>query len=108
MEKRGRQSILISARLRLQDQDEFRAVLLKDVSANGAKVKGEAGLSLDSGVHLDLPNIGVVAAKVIWVQSGIAGLRFESPIEPEALRTPISGEYKRAYSAQYRSVKRLL
>lgn len=108
MEKRGRQSILISARLRLQDQDEFRAVLLKDVSANGAKVKSEAGLSLDSGVHIDLPNIGVVAATVIWVQSGIAGLRFELPIEPEALRTPVSGHYKRPPSSPEKSVKRIL
>jgi hypothetical protein len=96
MEKRGRQSLLISARLRLQDQDEFKAVLLKDVSAHGAKVKGEAGLSLGCGVHIDLPNIGVVAARVIWVQSGLAGLRFELPIEPEVLRTAVSGEYKPA------------
>jgi hypothetical protein len=108
MEKRGRQSMLISARLRLQDQDEVRAVLLKDVSANGAKVKGEAGLSLDSGVHLDLPNIGVVAARVIWVQSGLAGLRFELPIEPKALRTTVSGHYKRAPSSSQGSVKRIL
>jgi hypothetical protein len=108
MEKRGRQSMLISARLRLQDQDEFKAVLLKDVSAYGAKVKGDAGLSLDSGVHIHLPNIGVVAARVIWVQSGLAGLRFELPIEPEALRTAVSGEYKRPYSPQAKSVKRLL
>ena len=108
MEKRGRQSMLISARLRLQDQDEFKAVLLKDVSAHGGKVKGEAGLSLDSGVHVELPNIGVVAARVIWVQSGLAGLRFELPIEPEALRTAVSGEYKPAPSPPGGSLKRIL
>ena len=107
MQKRGRQSMLISARLRLQDHDDFEAVLLKDVSAYGAKVKGEAGLSIGSGVHIELPNIGVVAAKVIWVQSGLAGLRFELPIEPEAVRTAVSGEYKPAPSSPGGSFKRI-
>ena len=107
MEKRGRQSILIGARIRPLDQAEFRAVLLKDVSIRGAKIKG-ANLPLGSGVHIDLPHIGVVAATVIWVRHGLAGLRFEVPIEPEALRTAVSGEYKRAPSASNHSVKRLL
>ena len=84
MEKRGRQSILIRARIRPLDQAEFRPVLLKDVSIRGAKIKG-ANLPLGSGVHIDLPHIGV-----------------------EALRTAFSGEYKRAPSASNHSVKRLL
>jgi hypothetical protein len=107
MEERVRRSMLISARLRREDEDEFRAVLLKDVSANGAKVKGGSGLPLGSGVHIDLPKIGVVAATVIWERSGLTGLRFEVPIEPKELRTTISGEYKRPSAPPDGTVKRL-
>src|SRR5690606_26072782 len=108
MEERGRQSMLISARLRLHDEDAFHAVLLKDVSVKGAKVKGWDGLPLGAGVQIDLPKIGVVAATVIWTRSGFAGLRFEVPIEPEELRTTISGEYKRGPARPDGTVKRLL
>lgn len=79
MDERGRQSVLISARLRTEGRGEFHAVLLRDVSAYGAKVKSELTLSPEARIQIDLPNIGIVEAKVIWAEGGLLGGWLRSP-----------------------------
>jgi len=60
-------------------------VLLKDLTAQGARIEGLEALRQGDGLTLLLPDAPAVEATVAWAIGRAAGLRFDRAISNEAL-----------------------
>lgn len=56
-----------------------------DVSIHGAKLQTYTALTRDSVIWLTLPEVGQVAADVMWADDFAAGCQFHAPLEPAVL-----------------------
>lgn len=94
MEDRGRSRIMLKATLRLADyvlETEFRVV---DVSRTGLKGRGIPHLRSGIAADVLLRNIGWVSCQIAWVNQDVFGLKFAEEINPDNLKTTITGAYK--------------
>ena len=60
-------------------------VLLKDLTAQGARIEGLEALRQGDGLTLLLPDAPPVEATVAWAMGRAAGLKFDEPIADEEL-----------------------
>lgn len=58
-----------------------------DVSLHGARIQTYSEVRANSMIWLALPNIGHVAARVVWSNDFEAGLEFQTSLTPEAFET---------------------
>jgi hypothetical protein len=58
-----------------------------DVSLHGARIQTYSEVRANSSIWLALPNIGHVAARVVWSSDFEAGLEFHTALTPEAFET---------------------
>ncbi len=56
-----------------------------DISIHGARLQTYSALKRGSSIWLYLPNIGEVAADVMWAGDFLAGCQFQTPLSQEAL-----------------------
>lgn len=54
-----------------------------DLSTNGARLQTYSGLRAGVMIWLALPNVGHIAARVVWADDFEAGLEFREPISTE-------------------------
>lgn len=54
-----------------------------DLSIHGARIHTYSALRRGSMIWLTLPQIGQVAAKVVWADDFVAGCQFETPLEQD-------------------------
>ncbi len=54
-----------------------------DLSRFGARLQTYSALKVDSLIWLTLPQVGQVAAKIIWSDDFAAGCQFQTPLEQE-------------------------
>ncbi|KTT71646.1 PilZ domain-containing protein [Sphingomonas sanguinis] len=55
-----------------------------DISVHGARLQTYTSLRRGSDIWLRLPQVGEVAAHVVWATDFAAGCQFEKPLAPEA------------------------
>jgi hypothetical protein len=55
-----------------------------DISVQGARLQTYTSLSRGSRILLRLPQVGEVAADVVWATDFAAGCQFQTPLAPEA------------------------
>lgn len=55
-----------------------------DLSVHGARLQTYSGLKRGITIWLTLPEIGPVAADVMWADDFIAGCQFRTPLNPDA------------------------
>ncbi|MBX9730513.1 MAG: PilZ domain-containing protein [Sphingomonas sp.] len=60
-----------------------------DLSVYGAKLQTYSTLRVGSMIWLTLPQIGQVAASIIWSDDFAAGCQFQTPLEEEAFNALI-------------------
>lgn len=54
-----------------------------DISIHGARVQSYSALKRGSTIWLTLPEIGPVAADVMWADDYVAGCQFRTALDPE-------------------------
>lgn len=59
---------------------------VRDISAGGLRVDNAAGMQLGATVMISVGALESDSATVKWVRDGLAGLAFETPIDPEDAR----------------------
>lgn len=91
---RGRQNVLVMADLRVAGAEPCR-VSLRNISAGGARLIAPVVPDPGTAVLLELPNVGKVAAVVVWSRpaQNCLGVRFAAEIDPAAVRQKITGSY---------------
>ena len=55
-----------------------------DISVHGARLQTYSALKKDSTIWLTLPQIGLVAADVMWADDFMAGCQFRIPLDATA------------------------
>lgn len=93
-EDRGRQNVLVMADLHLHGGTVCRASL-RNISAGGARLTAPVVPDAGTAVLLDLPNLGLVEAEVVWARphQNCFGVHFAADIDPAAVRQKITGSY---------------
>jgi len=56
------------------------AAVIHDLSERGLKLEVEARLLVDEIIGVELPEAGIVEARIVWVADGFAGCRFLQPV----------------------------
>ena len=63
-----------------------------DLSAHGARLQTYSDLKPGSTIWLTLPQIGPVAARIVWSEDFVAGCQFEIPLTEEAFTLLVGGD----------------
>ena len=94
MQDRGRQNVMVMANLHLPGGAVGRASV-RNISAGGARLVAPAAPEPGTPLVLDLPNVGRVAARVVWARAleGCFGVQFAVEVDPAAVRQRITGSY---------------
>lgn len=77
------------------------AALVHDLSEHGLRIEAAATFLVNEIIRVDLPEAGIVEAKIVWVGNGFAGCRFLDPVPKAAvsaalLRSPAETSAPRA------------
>jgi len=61
------------------------AAVIHDLSERGLKLEVEARLLVDEIIGVELPEAGIVEARIVWVADGFGGCRFLQPVSRAAV-----------------------
>jgi transcriptional regulator with XRE-family HTH domain len=79
-----RRKLLLEARGALPSGAQTE-ILVHDISATGVLLESAAPLAIDEKIGLDLPHVGIIAARVVWTSGKLFGCQFHTPISAGAL-----------------------
>jgi len=85
-ERPARASTLLHATLEYLGGEVPTTHRVRDLSAGGVRIDRAEGLSQGSPVLVSIGAIKAIAATVMWVKDGFAGLGFEESIDPANAR----------------------
>ncbi|WP_293883792.1 PilZ domain-containing protein [Sphingomonas sp.] len=86
VERQARDSLFLSATLRVEGQATPITVRVRNLSNGGMMVDSNAILSPGQTVRTDLRGIGPVTGTVAWVEAGRAGVAFDDMVDPKMAR----------------------
>jgi hypothetical protein len=81
-----RDSLFMQARLTLSGETEPVTVRVRNLSAGGMLAETPQRAAEGASVDVELPNVGSVRGRVVWVGEGKFGIAFERPVNPQAVR----------------------
>jgi hypothetical protein len=81
-----RESVLLSAEVATFGSGAPSKHRIRDLSATGARIDQAGMLGSGATILVSVGLLDAVGATVIWVQDGVAGLKFAVPINPDAAR----------------------
>jgi len=61
------------------------AALIHDLSEGGLRIEAEARLDVNEIIGVELPEAGIVEARIVWVADGFGGCRFLQPVSRAAV-----------------------
>jgi hypothetical protein len=79
--KAGRHAAGIEAQLRRLGHLNY-SIKLRDISPDGCQVDLVERPAVGEVMHVKLPGLGAMEARVRWVDNYVAGLKFERPMHP--------------------------
>ncbi len=59
--------------------------LVKNISATGVQLKLYTSASVDQEVRVRVADEEPINGRIVWIREGVAGIRFEARIDPQAL-----------------------
>ena len=86
---RGRDSLFLMARLRVEGLDEELSVRVRNLSPGGLMAELPVPVVPDSPVRIDVRGIGWVKGRIAWQTEGRAGIAFDKEIDPQRARKPV-------------------
>lgn len=84
-----RESLFLTADLRLNGVGGEYRVRLRNLSAGGMLAEGSVKTAPGASVEVNLPSIGWVAGSVAWVQDNRFGIALAEAIDPKRVRFPV-------------------
>lgn len=97
---RSRDSLFMTAHLRIGDEAAGRDVRIRNLSAGGMMAEFPKPVSTHTPVLLDMRGIGEVSGKVAWCAEGRLGIALDTPIDPMRARKPVGGGAKTPFYAK--------
>jgi hypothetical protein len=89
--QRHRDSLLLSARLKIGDDPTVFDVRIRNLSTGGLMAEHPARVAASTPVWLDMRGVGAVTGKVAWCAEGRLGIALDQAIDPQLARKPIGG-----------------
>ena len=86
---RRRDSLFMTAKLRIGDAPAVHEVRVRNLSAGGLMIEFERALAQGGRVTLEMRGIGEVSGTVAWCTRGRAGIALDAPIDPRRARKPV-------------------
>ena len=86
---RGRDSLLLRARLRQAGQGEAVEVRVRNLSEGGLMAELPLPLPVDAAVEVEVRGIGWLPGRVAWQTEGRTGIAFDRLIDPRRARKPV-------------------
>ena len=86
---RGRDSLFLMARLRVDGIDEEVSVRVRNLSPGGLMAELPLPIAPDSAIQVEVRGIGWVKGRVAWQTEGRAGIAFDREIDPQRARKPV-------------------
>ncbi len=96
----SRDSLLLSAQLRLPVDAEPATVRVRNLSPGGLMAEFSGRTTIDQPVKIDIRGIGWVDGRVAWVAEGRLGIAFDRPVDPLMARKPVQVVSKPVKPAQ--------
>ncbi len=88
-QRRSRDSLLLSASMRIGSATEAHDVRIRNLSEGGMMIEFDRALAVDTAVMLDIRGIGEVAGRIAWCTEGRMGIALDAPIDPKKARKPV-------------------
>ena len=88
---RKRDSLFLSARLRVGDSPAVHDVRVRNLSAGGLMAELDQPVAEGTRVHLDMRGLGALTGSIAWSTRGRVGVVLDQPIDPARARKPIGG-----------------
>lgn len=88
---RTRDSLFLTAQLRIDDDPRIREVRVRNLSEGGLMVEFDKGIAANTRVWLELRGIGEISGRVAWCTEGRIGVALDAPIDPKKARKPVGG-----------------
>jgi hypothetical protein len=92
---RSRDSLFLTARMRLGDQVMAQDVRVRNLSEGGLMVEVAKPLPIGTLLTLEVRGLGEVRGSVAWYAEGRAGVALDRPIDPKRARKPVNPAAKR-------------
>lgn len=86
---RGRDSLFLLARLRLEGREDAVEVRVRNLSTGGLMAELPQPLLPDQPIEIEVRGIGWIRGRIAWQTEGRAGIAFDSPIDPQRARKPV-------------------
>ena len=85
----ARDSLVLTARMRLGRERIAREVMVRNLSANGLMVERDSLAEIGTTVWLHLEGAGDVTGKLAWCTAGRMGIALDTAIDPDAIKMMI-------------------
>lgn len=84
--QRARDSLLLTAQIRLDSEPGLREVRVRNLSAGGLMIELDEVADVGTPVMITLRGVGEVGGKVAWCTEGRIGISLDSLIDPSKVR----------------------
>ena len=86
-----RDSLFLTAEVRLDGEEAAERVKVRNLSARGMMAEGSMSVLRGARVSINLRNIGWIEGSVAWVHDNRFGIAFAKEVDPKLARTQIGG-----------------
>ena len=86
---RGRDSLFLTAHIRLDDGGDEREVRIRNLSAGGMMAELGRTVPVGTVATLQLRGIGEVTGRIAWCAEGRVGIALDTEIDPKRARKPV-------------------
>ncbi|RXD06902.1 PilZ domain-containing protein [Sphingomonas sp. UV9] len=80
--QRARDSLLLTAQIRLDSEPGLREVRVRNLSAGGLMIELDEAADVGTQIMIMLHGVGEVGGKVAWCTEGRIGIALDSLIDP--------------------------
>lgn len=87
--QRQRDSLFLSAQLRLDGEAKVRDVRVRNLSEGGLMAELDRTVETGTPVTLEMRGLGELTGRVAWCTRGRMGIAFDAPIDPARARKPV-------------------
>ena len=97
---RHRDSLFLTALLRLEGEATEQEVRIRNLSAGGMMAELGRVVPIGSGTTLQVRGIGEVTGRVAWCAEGRIGIALDAPIDPKRARKPVGNGTRTPFYAK--------
>lgn len=88
---RKRDSMFLSAQLRISAEQAVSEVRIRNLSAGGLMAEIGRVVPIGTPVEMEIRGIGAITGRVAWCAERRIGIALDEPIDPRQARVPVGG-----------------